>query len=189
MLSIKPNFQALLLVPAVLTFQPVMADEEIEALMDSVPAGKVDRTLEIEKLDHLDAKYKKIASITASLNAIKETEGNQPSVQQEILSPFGAMEKLLTSSLDQAIDAGSVVQRSGEDRSSSGFSTPVALLSIWGNPKDPTADVVINKRQQSIKKGSNLNGWVVLSVSAEYLELQKGKTVSKVFYSEAGEES
>lgn len=160
----------------------------IEEMLQDVPDSQVEREKEIKKLTYIEQRLdlqKKIEQHRNEISIAKdETSGS--TVIVETVSGLGPVEQQIQDALASSPTPSS--SGSASKKSSSGFDHDVSLVSVFGNPSNPTAHIVIDTRPAEVVKGSILNGWKVIQVTAEYLQVSRKGKVSNVYFSNSSGE-
>ena len=164
----------------------VLAEEgTIKELLDAVPDSAVEREKEKQKYAHLVSvleEQKKIEQARSNIRGL-QSKTTQDNVVESV-PPSGLVP------IEQQIQR-ALLEKNTPNKSSTGngksqsdvFKNSISLISLYGNPKSPTADIIIDKRSAEIRIGSNINGWKVRAITSEYVEVGRSKKVRRVFYS------
>lgn len=177
------KFTALLLGMIVSTHSFANSEaEDIQKLINNVPANHLEREEELKRLEHVSTRLKHIATIEKSQAEIRSSRNETSGKPKEVSN----IEQQLEQALNGA--ASNPVATSSSPQGTSGrlvFPASISLISLWGSPSDPVADVLVDQRSSEIKKGSIINGWKVNVVTAEYVDIQRKQSKQRVFYTNA----
>lgn len=187
----------LALSPVTALGEEMLSQAEIQAQLDklttltmTVPSSRVEREEELRRLEHVKQRMAVAAEIETSIAQIVELRDKADKESPRAASSVGfSIEEQVRSAMEKkGLIGGAKAEGDSSNAptpvksTSAAFTPSIALISIWGNAKNPTADVTINGRPAELSKGSMINGWQVTSVTGEYLTVNRGKTNAKVFY-------
>lgn len=172
--------------PFAVSADDATGNESIEEMLRSVPDNKVKREETLKKLEYLSKKLDSELSIAKSQAGIRK-EKDKANTNSVVVNQAAPAPTIVEQQIQEALASHGISSSNTTPIKSrkpvTEFGHSVTLVSIYGNPSNPTADIYIDNRPAEVSKGSILNGWKVLKVTSEYLQLSRKKNVSNVFYS------
>lgn len=166
-------------------------EKSIDQLLLEVPNDVAEREVKLKKLKHLADRLeqeKKIKENQAAIQKAKQEANTAAHVDVTVISD-NPIEKQMMAALGQNNEGQDASPRNNPVKhvstQVSEFDGSISLISIYGNPKSPTADIVLDGRQTEVTNGSLIKGWEVVAINAEYLQLKRKGKVNRIFYSNA----
>ncbi|WP_370238949.1 hypothetical protein [Neptunomonas phycophila] len=171
--------------------------EALEHLAQSVSSQTLERKAELDKLEHLKQRFAALAEIEGSIAQIKASQKEASAASDSTkdsprsMTTDSYIEEQIKEAMTKNGFGGSVnynpttasLSVAPTSSPSSDDDQVYTLLSLWGNPVHPSADIAINGRPIDISAGSNINGWKVKHITEAYIEVTKGKVSKKLTFS------